>query len=79
MRSLQHCAATYEILGVLEFESEECVPLDEDTVASIISNIEQKFPKIQKKHFSRAEIEQKANLNVPTEFKQKYIDILYRH
>jgi len=41
-----------EILGVLEFESEQCLPLNEDSVASIISNIEQKFPKVPKKHFS---------------------------
>jgi hypothetical protein len=63
----------------LEFEAEPCLPLDENTVASIISNIEEKFPKVQKKHFSRAEIEQKANLNVPQELKQKYVDILYKH
>jgi hypothetical protein len=68
-----------EILGVLEFEAESCLPLDENTVASIISNIEEKFPKVQKKHFSRAEIEQKANLNVPHELKQKYVDILHKH
>jgi len=68
-----------EILGVLEFEVEPCLPLNEDTVASIISNIEEKFPKGQKKHFSCAEIEQKANLNVPQEIKQKYVDILYKH
>jgi hypothetical protein len=34
-----------EILGVLEFEPEQCLPLNEDTVASIISNIEQNFQK----------------------------------
>jgi hypothetical protein len=48
-----------EILGVLEFEAEECLPLNEDTVASIISNIAQKFPKVNKKHFSHDEIAQK--------------------
>jgi len=68
-----------KILGVLEFESEQCLPLNEDTVASIISNIEQKFPKVNKKHYSREEIAQKAHLNVPDEYKQKYIDILYKH
>ncbi len=68
-----------EILGILEFESEQCQSLNEDTVASIISNIEQKFPKVPKKHFSRAEIEQDANLNVPDELKQRYIDILFKH
>jgi hypothetical protein len=71
--------AQNEALGVLEFESEQCVPLDENTVASIISNIEQKFPKVQKKHFSSAKIELKASLNVALEFKQWHIDILYWH
>jgi hypothetical protein len=37
-----------EILGVLEFELEQCQPFNEDTVASIISDIEQKFPKVTK-------------------------------
>ncbi len=47
-----------------------------DTVASIIADIEQKFPKVQKKHFSREEIAKKA---VPSEVKNEYIDILYKH
>jgi hypothetical protein len=46
-------------------------------VASIISNIEQKFPKVTKKHFSHDEIAPKAHLNIPEVYKQKYIDILY--
>jgi hypothetical protein len=59
-----------EIMGVLKFEQEQCLPLNEDTVASIISDIEQKFPKVPKKHFSRDEIAQKANINVPPEVKK---------
>jgi hypothetical protein len=42
----------------LEFESEQCVPLNKNTVASIILNIEQKVPKVMKKHFARDEIAQ---------------------
>jgi hypothetical protein len=68
-----------EILVVLEFESENCLPLNEDMVASIISNIEQKFPKVTKKQYSQDEIANKAHLNVPEEFKQRYIDILFKH
>jgi hypothetical protein len=68
-----------EILGVLELEQEQCLPLNEDTVASIISNIEQKFLKVTQKNYSLDEIAQRAHLNVPEEFKQKYIDILYKH
>ncbi len=67
-----------EILGVLDFESDQCLPLNEDTVASIISNIEQKFPKVTKKHFSREEIAQNAHLNFPDQCKQKYIDTLFK-
>jgi hypothetical protein len=59
-----------EILRVLEFKAEQCVPLKEDTVASIISKIEQKFPKVMKKHFTHDEIAQKAHLNMPDEYKQ---------
>jgi hypothetical protein len=53
--------------------------LNKDTVASIISKIQQKFPKVTKKPFSCDEIAQKAHLNVPNEFKQKYNFILYKH
>jgi hypothetical protein len=34
---------------------------------------------VTKRHESREEIAQKAQLNVPEEYKQKYIDILYKH
>jgi len=44
-----------------------------------IYHFKQKFPKVTKKHYSRDEIAQRAHLNVPEEFKQKYIDILYKH
>ncbi len=32
-----------------------------------------------KRQFSRAEIEQKTNLQVPALYKQKYLDILFKH
>jgi hypothetical protein len=68
-----------KILGVLEFETEQCLPLTEETVSNIISSIEQKFPKVNKKQFSCEEIAQKAHLNVPDQYKHKYIDILFKH
>ncbi len=68
-----------KIFEILEFENEQCMPLNEDAIYSIITNIEQKFPKVPKKHFSRSDIAQTTNLNVPAEYKQRYIDILYKH
>ena len=41
-----------EILGVLEFETDQCLPLTEETVSDIISSIELKFPKVIKKTFT---------------------------
>ncbi len=32
-----------------------------------------------KKKLTKEEIASKAHLNVPSEFKQKYMDILYKH
>jgi hypothetical protein len=71
--------ARNKILGVLELEPEECIPMTENTISAIISEIHQKFPKVLKKQFTRTEIEQKAKLQVPNEYKKHYIDILFKH
>jgi hypothetical protein len=46
------------------------LPLNEETLTSIISSIEQKFPKVTKKQFSLDKIAKKAHLNVPEEYKK---------
>jgi hypothetical protein len=71
--------ARNEVLGILEFEPDDCIPMNEHLISVIISEIQQKFPKVPKKKFTRAEIEQKANMQVPIELKNHYIDILYKH
>jgi hypothetical protein len=71
--------ARNEILGVLEFEPEEYIPMTENSISAIISEIHQKFPKVPKKQFTRDEIEQKAKLQVPNKYKKRYIDILFKH
>jgi hypothetical protein len=58
-----------KVLGILEFEPEECIPMTKNSISAIIADIHHKFPKVPKKKFSRVDIEQKANLQVPTEFK----------
>jgi hypothetical protein len=63
-------SARNKILGVLEFEPEECIPMTEDSISAIISEIHQKFPKVPKKQFTRDKIEQKAKLQVPNEYKK---------
>ena len=69
--------ARNEILGVLKFEPEECIPMTENSISAIISDIHQRFPKVPKKQFTRDEIEQKAKLQVPNEYRKRYIYILF--
>jgi hypothetical protein len=53
--------------------------MTENSISAIISDIHQKFPKVPKKQFTRDEIEKKAKLQVPNEYKKRYIDILFKH
>ncbi len=64
--------ARNEILGVLEFEPEECIPMTENSISAIISDIHQRFLKVPKKQFTRDEIEKKAKLQVPNEYKKTF-------
>jgi len=71
--------ARNEVLGVLEFEPDKCIPLNEKTISGLTSNIHGQLPKVPKKKFTRTEIEQKANLKVPVQYKKRYLDILFKH
>jgi hypothetical protein len=68
-----------DILGIMDTEPDEPIPMEDSTISSILQDIEKKLPKVPKRKLSRDEIAAKAHLNVPQEFKQKYIDILYKH
>jgi hypothetical protein len=48
--------ARNEVLGILEFEPDECIPMTETSIASIISDIQQKFPKVPKKQFTQIKV-----------------------
>jgi len=69
--------ARNEVLGVLKFEQDKCIPLNEKTISALTSDIHGQLPKVPKKKFTRAE--QKANLKVPAHYKQRCLDILFRH
>jgi hypothetical protein len=45
----------------------------------LISDIHVQLKKVPKKRFTHAEIEQKAYLKVPAQYKQRYLDILFKH
>jgi hypothetical protein len=52
--------------------------MEDSTIAAILNDIGKHLPKVPKKKLTRAKIAAKANLNVPSEYKNKYFDILYK-
>ncbi len=61
--------ARNEVQGVLEFKPDKFIPLNEKTISALISDMHGQLPKVPKKRFTCTEIEQKANLKVPVQYK----------
>jgi len=61
--------ARNEVLGVLEFKPEECIPMTENSIAAIISNIQQKFPKVSMKNFQELTLNKKQTCKCPLNLK----------
>ena len=57
-----------DILGIIETEEEELVPLRDDFISSVCQDIHNRFPKVKRKRLSREEIKQRCYLQVPEEF-----------
>jgi hypothetical protein len=68
-----------DILGFMDIETYELIPMEDSMIAAILSDIEKHLCKLPKKKLTKDEIAAKANLNVPSDYKNKYVDILYKH
>ncbi len=62
-----------EILGIMDTESEDLIPLEDSAISAILSDIDKHLPKVPKKKLTKAEIAEKDHLNVPPEFKQNML------
>jgi hypothetical protein len=63
----------------MDIETDKLIPMEDSTKAAILNDIDKHLPKGPKKKLIKAEIAAKANLNVPNEYKDRYVDILYKH
>jgi hypothetical protein len=68
-----------DVIRFMDIETDQLIPKEDSTIASILSEIHKHLPKVPKKKLTKEEIAAKANLNVPNEFKDKYVNILYKH
>ncbi len=63
----------------MEIEEDELIPLKDDTSAKICAFIKENIPKTSRPKLSRDKIAQCCNLQVPGEFQERYIAILFKH
>jgi len=63
----------------MDIETDKLIPLEDSTIAAILNDIEKHLPKVPKKKLTKPEIAAKANLNVHSEYKNRYVDKLYKH
>jgi hypothetical protein len=68
-----------DVIGLMDIESETLIPMEDSVISSILSDINKKLLKVPKKRLTKEEIAQNAHLNVLLEFKQHYMDILFKH
>jgi superfamily II helicase len=68
-----------DIIGDMETEQDELVPLKDDFFSSLCQDIHNRFPKVKRKRVTREEIRQRCHLQVQEEFHDQYLDILCKH
>jgi hypothetical protein len=59
-----------DILGIMETEEKELVPLTDDFISSVWQDIHNRFPKVKRKRLSWEEIKQRCHLQVLEEFQE---------
>jgi hypothetical protein len=66
---IDNCApydVTIDCNDILGIESHNLIPLEDSTISAILSDINKHLPKVPKKKLTKAEIAEKAHLNVPS-------------
>jgi hypothetical protein len=67
-----------DFLGIMDTETDELILLEDSTISSILQDINKHLPKVPKKKLTKPDIAEKVHLNVPSENRKRYIDILYK-
>jgi hypothetical protein len=68
-----------DIMGIVEIEDKELYPLTDNTAAEIGASIKSNIPSTPLAKLTRDEIARLCNLQVPDKYKERYIDILFKH
>jgi hypothetical protein len=82
---IENCAP-YEVtierngkMGIVEIEDDKFYPLPDDTAGEICTSIKSNIPSTPRARLTRDKIARRCNLQVPYKYREKYIDILFKH
>jgi hypothetical protein len=68
-----------DIMGLMEIEDDELYPLMDHTAANIGASVKSNIPNTPQTKLTRDKMARRCNLQVPDEFREKYIDILFKY
>jgi hypothetical protein len=68
-----------DLMGLVEIEEDKLIRLTDDTAAEICTAIKENIPKYPRTSLSWDRIARQCNLQVPDEFQERYINILFKH
>jgi hypothetical protein len=68
-----------DVMGIIEMEEDEMYSLTDETAADICASIKSNIPSTPRMQLTRDNIARHCNLQVPEEFKARYLDILFKH
>jgi hypothetical protein len=68
-----------DLIGIVEIEEDEMYPLTDKAATDICSAIKSNIPNTPRTRLTREDIYKRCNLKVPEEFKDRYLDILFKH
>jgi hypothetical protein len=79
LRTHEVSQETGDILGIVDTETDAPVSLDDDSLATICEQIHQQLPTVEKRTWTRKEIEDRCHLRAPEPNRSQYIDTLFKH
>jgi hypothetical protein len=66
-------------MGLIEIEEDEMYPLTDEAAAEICSIVKSNIPYTPRTWFTKEDIARHCNLHVPDQFKNQYLDLLFKY
>jgi len=68
-----------DIMGIIEIEEDKLYPLTDEAAAGICAVIKNNIPNTTRPRLNKEDLSKRCRLQVPDEFKDRYLDLLYKY